>query len=664
MNQSFGNPIPGSVIVTGAESISISNLFSLSISSPNPKYIDVTVLDRNEYPYARLPQLGFFQANGANAVQNNTYADDYGVGIIYTYQAQTGQYFNSAYGYLNQLSYVSSNTQYDNAFITIFGGDSLNTLSSNFISGTHTPISQDALILVNNAASYNVSVLGSIDIVTNSSIKSPALVATPGSIVNAANSFSGAVWNNEGCWTLASNIVAKAGSSLPTSTTLANSTGAAQANGEWIVVYNGGAYLNPTIAQAQQCLLPGDILTVAWSLTGPDRGGGHITTIVAGSGLNATVLDNIQNSGSNGNIVDANDVHVTVSSLNADLIYNQAIASSIVVYRLDTPTISVNSAINSIFSGGSIKLSPLFSATDAGGLGSLPISEYALYDVGTGGAVNNTFLVDGATVAAHTSGSAVIVSASSLPSIQLQTSWGITGSDTIYISAYNGSYWGDWSSLEVDGHLPIYLSANQSINVIAPNEYFVGDSSIDTLIFNGPTSNFSITTNLGIPGSFSILDKTGYMGTTFLSNISRASFSNGNIAFDIGATQDAGEAYMLYQAAFNRKPDMLGLGFWIHSLDVGVNINTVASDFITSGEFMSLYGLNPSNSSFVTSLYANVLHRSPDNLGYNYWMGLLSSNNSLTMKSFILEDFASSPENVANLASQIAQGISYQAFVG
>jgi hypothetical protein len=667
MPQVFGAPSIGSVIATGSQTISIDSVFNLaSVPAGNPTYIDVTALDRSEYAYAKLPQLGYFQANGVTLSEKNTYGDDYGAGIIYTYLAQTGQYFNSTYGYLSQLSYVSSASQYDNTYLTIVGSNNLSTLSTTYISGTSTPISQDALILVNNAAYNNTPVLGSVDVVTDGLAALPTPTqATPSSIVGAANSFKGIVWNNNGCWTLASNIAAKAGSSLPISTSLADGSGAAQANGEWIVVYNGGLYLNPTIAQAEQILLPGDILTVAWSLTGPDQGGGHITTVVSGSGVNATVLDNIQISGAKGNIIDANDVSVTTSSLNSDLTYNQAIASSIVVYRLDTPTITVKSSINAVYDGGALKLSPLFSATDAGGLGLLPITQYAFYDVGTGAAQSNEFVVNGVAVSAHTSASEVVVTAANLSSVQLGSSASLAaGTDAIYVSAYNGSYWGDWVSLGVQQASAISINASSPYTVKAANLSLLGDTGTDTVVINSAASNFSINANSYATNSWSIIDNTGALGTTSVSNVSRLAFSTGNIALDIGATQNAGGAYMLYQAAFNRTPDLVGLGFWIYSLDVGTNINTVAGDFITSPEFIGLYGANPTNSSFVTNLYANVLHRTPDTNGYNFWMGLLSGNNSLAMKSAILEDFASSPENVANVAAQIAHGISYQAYVG
>ena len=53
------------------------------------------------------------------------------------------------------------------------------------------------------------------------------------------DSFVGQAWNLDGCWVLASTISAEAGASLPVQSTLIGLPG--QANGEWIVAFNGPA---------------------------------------------------------------------------------------------------------------------------------------------------------------------------------------------------------------------------------------------------------------------------------------------------------------------------------------------------------------------------------------------------------------------------------------
>jgi hypothetical protein len=64
-------------------------------------------------------------------------------------------------------------------------------------------------------------------------------------------------------------------------------------------------------------------------------------------------------------------------------------------------------------------------------------------------------------------------------------------------------------------------------------------------------------------------------------------------------------------------------------------------------------------------LYQNVLHRAPDTAGLNYWLGQISTNgDTLLTRAYVLENFASSPENVANAASLIGHGIVYTQWLG
>ena len=548
MPQSFA-PLLGSVVANPSASIAVAPLFTFSTANNNPTYIDVTAFDRNEYPYALLPKLGYFQANGYVVSEINTYSDHYGAGIIYTLQTN-GSYYNSKYGYLSDLNYIASSTQYDNTYLTIVGSNGLSVLGNTRISGTSIAISQDAQVLAYNAAYNNTPVLGSIDIVTGTAISTSApSQATPKSIVATANAFIGQVWNNEGCWILASNIAAKSGSSLPITTSLSDGSACAIANGEWIVVYNGANQSLPTIFGAESYLLPGDMLTVAWSLTGPNKGGGHIATVVSGSGLNAVVVDNIRSTGVGGNVVDANDVYLKSHSLDSALLYNQAIASSMVIYRLDTPTITVNIPSYSLVAGQSIKLGSFFTATDAGGAGSLPITQYKFYDVGNGSAINNQFIVNGTTHAAHAADTSVVtVDASQLSSLILNTANGLGGSDTIYVSAYNGSYWGDFSSfslLESTSSAPVNLVANAVYKATA-NQMIVGSAGVETIVFNSVITNFVITSS---GSSVIAFDNSGLYGTQTLVNIERLQFTDTKLALDTATTQAAGQTALLLGAA-------------------------------------------------------------------------------------------------------------------
>jgi len=64
-------------------------------------------------------------------------------------------------------------------------------------------------------------------------------------------------------------------------------------------------------------------------------------------------------------------------------------------------------------------------------------------------------------------------------------------------------------------------------------------------------------------------------------------------------------------------------------------------------------------------LYVNVLHRSADTAGLKYWEDQFSGTGfNLLTQAQTLNNFAISNENQANAATQIAQGIHYQAYVG
>ncbi len=130
------------------------------------------------------------------------------------------------------------------------------------------------------------------------------------------------------------------------------------------------------------------------------------------------------------------------------------------------------------------------------------------------------------------------------------------------------------------------------------------------------------------------------------------------ISNDVDGTD--GQAYRLYKAAFDRKPDLKGLGYWINEMDNASPIESVASNFIISEEFEQLYGSKYSDAEFIRLLYANVLDRAPDQSGYDYWLGDMAKG--LT-KEKVLISFSESSENKANVADLIANGIEYTSFI-
>ena len=193
-----------------------------------------------------------------------------------------------------------------------------------------------------------------------------------------------------------------------------------------------------------------------------------------------------------------------------------------------------------------------------------------------------------------------------------------------------------------------YSAGKDVISGTTGNDTIDGGADADTVIYSGAKSAYSITNNTS-----SVTVSSGADGTDTLTNIERIQFSDMTVALDISGI--AGQAYRVYQAAFNRTPDNAGLKYWIGLMDGGYALAGVASGFIASAEFKTLYGSNPTNELLVSKLYDNVLHRTPDEGGYNYWVGLLNTKKIDTISTLI--NFSESTENQAGVIGVIKNGI-------
>jgi Domain of unknown function (DUF4214) len=143
-------------------------------------------------------------------------------------------------------------------------------------------------------------------------------------------------------------------------------------------------------------------------------------------------------------------------------------------------------------------------------------------------------------------------------------------------------------------------------------------------------------------------------GTDTMTHVERLKFDDAALAFDTSG--NAGQTYRLYQAAFNRTPDIGGLSDWIRGMDAGLTLQQVASGFIDSTEFNNLMGVNATDTQFVDMMYANVLHRTPDSVGYDYWLGKMQGGMT---RETVLIGFSESAENQAALIGVIDDGIAY-----
>ncbi|MFL6674425.1 MAG: DUF4214 domain-containing protein [Massilia sp.] len=219
--------------------------------------------------------------------------------------------------------------------------------------------------------------------------------------------------------------------------------------------------------------------------------------------------------------------------------------------------------------------------------------------------------------------------------------------DAVTINDRNGS------------HLIRTFAGNDLINGATDHGYckIDGGNGIDTVIYAGNRANFAI----GQDGSsYTVTDNAGAAGSDTLVNVERVRFADATVALDIAG--NGGEAYRIYQAAFNRTPDSGGVGYWISMLDHGASLESVATGFVNSDEWATIYGASPTNAEVVDKLYTNVLHRAPDAGGAAYWTKVLDTKAATLAQ--VLVGFSESPENQAGLIGVIGHGFSYTPFIG
>lgn len=135
----------------------------------------------------------------------------------------------------------------------------------------------------------------------------------------------------------------------------------------------------------------------------------------------------------------------------------------------------------------------------------------------------------------------------------------------------------------------------------------------------------------------------------------RLRFTDVSLALDLEG--NAGQVYRLYRAAFGRTPDIAGLSFWIAAMDAGVPIADIAAGFVSSREFVSLYGAHPEHRALVAGLYRNVLGREGEEAGIDFWAGVLDRRAADV--AAVLHGFSESPENKQGVLVSVRRGIAY-----
>jgi hypothetical protein len=193
-------------------------------------------------------------------------------------------------------------------------------------------------------------------------------------------------------------------------------------------------------------------------------------------------------------------------------------------------------------------------------------------------------------------------------------------------------------------------AGNDLFNASGDGARISGGTGTDTVVFSDRSSIFTVSRS----GGDVIVTHAQAATGDRLTDVERIYFTDKAVAFDSNGA--GGQAYRLYQAAFNRTPDKAGVGYWISQLDKGTSLASVANAFVGSAEFKSLYGAAPSNLEFVNLLYSNVLDRPGEKAGVDFWVNALSNGVS---RMDLLMQFSESGENQAGVATLIANGFEY-----
>lgn len=197
-------------------------------------------------------------------------------------------------------------------------------------------------------------------------------------------------------------------------------------------------------------------------------------------------------------------------------------------------------------------------------------------------------------------------------------------------------------------------AGNDRLDGGAGDDLLDGGAGIDTAVFHGSRADFSV---LRTAGGYTVTALAGG-GSATLVAVERLAFNDVSVGLDFAGL--GGQAYRIYQAAFNRTPDLGGLGFWLYQMEQGASLHDVAVGFSASAEFQAIYGAAPGNGELVERFYQNVLHRPGEAAGVNYWKGILDAHGD-TVANVLLQ-FSESAENVAALAGVADAGFAYTPF--
>jgi subtilisin-like proprotein convertase family protein len=232
------------------------------------------------------------------------------------------------------------------------------------------------------------------------------------------------------------------------------------------------------------------------------------------------------------------------------------------------------------------------------------------------------------------------------PGTVIENAMGGDGNDLLIGNAADNVLWGGRGDDVLKGG-----AGNDILLPGAGKNNIDGGAGFDTIRLNGNLEDWTVSSNekqVSIT-SFSLGSSNAVI------DVERYIFDD--LTIEYNSNGSAAKAYRIFEATFDRTPDLSGLSFWVNQLDKGSDLRHVAKGFMDSAEFKTVFG-QADDSAFVEALYIHVQNRRPDDGGLTFWVDQLQSQ-ALT-RADVLVHFSESAENVAQTNHLFDNGILLQ----
>lgn len=221
-----------------------------------------------------------------------------------------------------------------------------------------------------------------------------------------------------------------------------------------------------------------------------------------------------------------------------------------------------------------------------------------------------------------------------------------------YWSEIDTSFYGVLASITDAGGSDFIAGtdAGDTFRASAANDTFSGLDGMDAVVYDGQMASYQLTFSAAgvVVGAGAAPN-----GTDTLFSIERLQFSDKTV--DLGIHTPAAQVYRLYDAAFERRSDETGLGFWVNAAELS-SLDAIAQSFMQSAEFRAMYPAISSDRDNIRKFYENVLDRPADAAGLDYWVQARESGATM---SAVLVAISESPEHQILLAGQTTHGVTY-----